>query len=510
MSSPQSRKRKKYFAIAAALVIAAGGGYWFVQKNKATKAEDKPLLAKVEMGSIENTIAAAGTLKPSKFVDVGAQVSGQLQKLHVEVGDVVKQGQLLAEIDARVQEAKVTASRASIGAQEATLEARRAALDLAKANAARQQRLRDANATSQLDYDNAMNNLASAQSSLDQLQKQIEQSKATLKTDETQLEFTKIYAPIAGTIVKIEMSEGRTLNAVQMAPTILRIADLTTMTVESDISEADVSNVVKDMTVYFTTLGSGDRRWYSKVRQVLPSPEVTNNVVLYTGLFDVDNADNALYSEMTAQVFFVTASAQNVMTVPVGALKFGPPRGAPGAGGPAANAQTGRPANASGQAAGAAQAAAGGEAQAGSAGGPPGGFRGQGGAGGPPPGFTPGQGRPPGGFGGGNGQGRRGGFPGIANVNPNAPRPATVTVVKEDGTQEERQIMVGVSSRVSAEVISGLSVGEQVVAGIIQANATTTANTNSNQQNNNRGGFGGGGFPGGGFPGGGFPGGGRF
>src|SRR5690606_16032909 len=120
------------------------------------------------------------------------------------------------------------------------LDARKAALDLAKANAARQERLMRENATSQLEYDTAINNLASADSSLIQLQRQIEQSKATLESDETQLGFTKIFAPVAGTVVSISMLEGQTLNAVQMAPTILRIADLSTMTVEAGISEADI------------------------------------------------------------------------------------------------------------------------------------------------------------------------------------------------------------------------------------------------------------------------------
>ncbi len=468
MASFMRRKSFKLILVAAVVAVVAAGG-WFVRSNGQKKTEEKPLLVKVEMGSIENTIASSGTLKPKTFVDVGAQVSGQLKKMYVQVGDVVKEGQLLAEIDAKLQESKVAASRAGIAALVAQVDGRKAALELAKSNAARQQRLRAANATSQLEFDTAVNNLASAQSSLEQLQKQIQQSQASLSSDETSLNYAKIYAPVVGTVVTIDLIEGRTLNAVQQAPTILRIADLSTMTVEAEISEADISNIKKDMTVYFTTLGSGDRRWYSKVRQIMPTPTVTNNVVLYTALFDIDNADSALFTEMTAQVFFITASAQNVLTVPVGALKYGPPGG------------------------GRQQAAAGGSpAGAGAAQGGAGEGQSRGPGGGRPEGFTPGQGRPPGGFGGGNGQGRRGG---IASVNPNAPRPATTVVMKADGTREERQVMIGVTSRVSAEVISGLAAGEEVIAGIIQPNQPATAG--APQQNNNRGGFPGGGLPGG-------------
>lgn len=461
MQNAVSRKFPLKAAVAAVVVIAAVAGWYFTRGNEE-QAADQPLLARAEMGSIENTIASSGTLKPSHFIDVGAQVSGMLQTLSVEVGDVVTEGQLLAEIDARVQESKVQASRASIAAQEAQLEARRAALDLAKANAARQERLSAADATSKLEYDTSVNNLAAAQSSLEQLQKQIEQSKATLQSDETQLEFAKIFAPAVGTVVSIEMNEGRTLNANQQAPTILRIADLSTMTVEAEISEADIGTVKAGMPVYFTTLGSGDRRWYGTLRQILPTPTVTNNVVLYTGLFDVENTDGALFSEMTAQVYFITAAANNVLTVPVGALTYTQPTAAPVA---------------------AAAPAAGGSADpaAGATAGPP--------AGGPPPGFVPGQGRPGGVVGGG--QGRRGGRPGgFAAGAPGVPRTATVTVVKDDSTREERNVTIGVTSRVAAEVLSGLSAGEQVVAGIVQANAPAAPAAQ-------------GGFPGGGFPGGG-------
>ena len=236
LQAPSSRRqrRKRWPMLLAALVVGAGAFYYF---NRSEEVEaDKPLIATVEVGSIINTISSAGTLKPSSYVDVGAQVSGQLEKLYVEVGDIVEEGQLLAEIDARAQQSRVEASRSAIEAQEAQVASRKASLELAKTNAARQERLMAANATSQLDYDNAITSLASAQSSLIQLEKQIEQARASLATDETELEYTRIYAPIAGTVVSIEMNEGRTLNANQQAPTILRIADLTLMTVEAEIS----------------------------------------------------------------------------------------------------------------------------------------------------------------------------------------------------------------------------------------------------------------------------------
>lgn len=436
--SAQRRRRIRNWAFVA--VVAVVGGVWYYMRQNQGDAEtSQPLLAIVERGNIENTVAAAGTLKPSSFVDVGAQVSGILQKLYVEVGDTVEQGQLLAEIDARVQQSRVDASRANILAQEAQLEARKASLVLAKANADRQTRLMAEQATSQLEYDNAVNNLAAAESALIQLEKQIEQSRASLSQEETQLGFTKIYAPTAGTVVTIEMNEGRTLNAAQVAPNILRIANLDVMRVESDISEADVGNVRPGMQVYFKTLGGGDRRWYSTVQQILPTPEVLNNVVLYTGLFEVENTDGTLLSEMTAQVYFVTSSAENVLTVPLGALSFaGQEQASARFAAMAANGGAGGPPNGPPSASGASNGGGSFPGGAGFQGGPP---RGAGGAV---------QGR--------NADGRQG----------VTPRPAVVTLVHPDGTQEERQVMVGLTSRVAAEIITGLKEGDQVVAGVVQ------------------------------------------
>jgi macrolide-specific efflux system membrane fusion protein len=317
--------RRKWLALVV-VVIGASGAYWMTRGEEAPAA--KPLYAPVGQGDVENLVTASGSLQPSQYVDVGAQVSGQLQRLLVEVGDTVAEGDLLAEIDATIQRAKVEASRASLKALEAQMSARESALQLAQANAERQQRLISEDATTQLDVDNAINALDGAQSSIVQLDSQIAQSRATLASEEALLGYTKIYAPMAGTVISIETKEGQTLNAVQQAPTILRIADLGTMTVQAQVSEADVSKLMAGMPVYFTTLGSGGRRWESTLRQVLPKPTTEGNVVLYTALFDVDNTDGALLSDMTAQVFFVVAAARGVLTVPVAALK--PAGGPPG------------------------------------------------------------------------------------------------------------------------------------------------------------------------------------
>jgi macrolide-specific efflux system membrane fusion protein len=470
----------------AVAALLTAGGYYVWQRASPDADATHPLIATVTYGNVENTVAAAGNLQPSNTVPVGAQVSGQLRKVHVRVGDQVKAGQLLGEIDARVQANKVAASEASIASAEAQLEARLSALELARANAARAERLMAERATSQQEYDTAMNNLANAEASYLAQLKSIEQSRAALATDRTQLEYTNLFAPIDGTVVSIALKEGTTLNATQQSPTVMSIANLNTMTVETQISEADVGKLWIGMDVYFTTLSGGNRRWYSKLRQILPTPTTTNNVVTYTGLFDVDNSDGSLLSGMTTQVYFVTSAAYNVLTVPVGALTFAePPRAANGyAGGPGAP---------------------GGPSRMGGAGGPS--FGGS-----PPGGSAPGGTEP-------DAAARRASSPervdrGAALPSPGGaaaagrraqagPRKATVRVIGGDGSISEREVTIGVMSRVSAEVLSGLSEGEQVVAGILEAAAPAGGGGSQNDNRNNPVIFipGGGGFPGGGFRG---------
>jgi len=171
-------------------------------------------------------------------------------------------------------------------------------------------------------------------------QAQIRQARASLRSDQAELGYTRIYAPISGTVVALDAREGQTLNAQQQTPLILRIAKLSPMTVWAEVSEADIGYVKPGMPAYFTTLSGGNRRWNSRVRQILPVPPKPLNeasqgggspasagksgsarVVLYTVLLDVDNTDQVLMPEMTTQVFFVSGQAQDVLLAPIIALQ---------------------------------------------------------------------------------------------------------------------------------------------------------------------------------------------
>jgi macrolide-specific efflux system membrane fusion protein len=214
----------------------------------------------------------------------------------------------------------VTADQAALASLQAQEIDRSAQLDLAGKQLTRQQNLMKDNATSEDSLQIAEAALRSNKAELTALQAQVKQAQSALEADRANLGFTKIYAPITGTVVALSARQGQTINATQQAPVILRIADLSTMTVWTQVSEADVPRLKIGMDAYFTTLGDQTRRWVGKLQQIQPTPDVVNNVVLYPALFDVANPDGKLMTQMSAQVFFVVVGVRNAVTVPVAAL----------------------------------------------------------------------------------------------------------------------------------------------------------------------------------------------
>ncbi len=319
----QKRKRRVRAALLVlVLALVAAGGYvawskWLAPVDPAARYAT----AVVQRGDLEDVVTASGTLQPRDFVDVGTQVSGQLRKLHVEVGAVVKQGDLLAEIDPTVFKSRVDADHAQLANLRAQLADREAQRVLAEQQFERQQRLMRENATSDEAMQTAVASLQSAKAQIAALRAQIDQVESQLRGNEANLGYTRIYAPMNGTVVSLTAKQGQTLNANQQAPIILRIADLSTMTVQTQVSEADVSKLRVGMDVYFTTLGGEGKRYYGKLRQINPTPQIVNNVVLYDALFEVPNPTGDLMTQMTAQVFFVIASAKDALLVPVAALE---------------------------------------------------------------------------------------------------------------------------------------------------------------------------------------------
>ena len=317
---------RRTLLVGVPLLAIAGGVGW---RMLDARGEDvvRPDTVAVTQGDIEDVVTALGALQPLQFVDVGTQVSGQLQTIMVEIGTNVEKGQQLAQIDPTVYDARVRGDEAQLLMLKAQVAERQAQRTLADQQARRQKDLLAARATSQDAYETADANLKMIEAQIDALAAQIKQTESTLSADKANLGYTKIYAPMTGTVVDILAKQGQTLNANQQAPIILRVADLDTMTVQTQVSEADVAKLAVGMTAYFTTLGDPDRRRFGKLRQILPTPTVVNNVVLYYVLFDVANKDRTLLPQMSAQVFFVAGSAKNVLVVPVNALRIVARRG---------------------------------------------------------------------------------------------------------------------------------------------------------------------------------------
>jgi macrolide-specific efflux system membrane fusion protein len=227
---------------------------------------------------------------------------------------------LLAEIDPEIYESRVKADEARLKTLAAQMAEQTAQLSSAKLKLERNQKLIKSKAISQDVFEDAETTFKIAEAQIQSLQAQIEEAQSTLEGDKANLGYTTIYAPMAGTVVLQSSQEGQTLNASQSAPILVQLANLDTMTVRAQVAEADVMSLKAGLPVYFTTLGDQDRKWNGTVRQILPSPETVNDVVLYNVLVDVDNTDRRLMTGMSTQMFFVLGKAQDALLIPVAAL----------------------------------------------------------------------------------------------------------------------------------------------------------------------------------------------
>jgi membrane fusion protein, macrolide-specific efflux system len=300
-----------------AVFVAAGtlGYHWAFGKPKV-----QYVTAVVERGDVESTVVAAGVLQPLKYVDVGAQTSGQLKSLKVARGDRVDKGQLLAEIDPVLAKTALASEKATLRDLTAQRETKRAQLSLATLQKDRYEALSKANVIAPSEGDITRSAYEVAVATVNSLTEQMKVAAEAVKTAEANLGYTKITAPMAGEVVSLSILEGQTINDKQQAPTILRIADLSTMTVWAQVSDADIVRIKVGQDVYFTVLGQAERRRTGKVRQILPTPELINNVLFYDVLFDVANPERELKIQMTAQVFVVLARAKGVLLIPNAAL----------------------------------------------------------------------------------------------------------------------------------------------------------------------------------------------
>lgn len=289
------------------------------------EAKTVPETVAVTRADIETTVLATGVLEASSLVSVGAEVSGRIEAIHVTLGQDVKKGDLIAEIDSLDQENAVKSAQAALAGIEAQKRNQEAVLVKAEAALARNTQLSVGSLVSQTDLETAQAAVEQSKAQIDQLSAQIDQAELTVDSAKLNLARTQIVAPSDGTVVALVVEEGQTLNANSSTPTIAKIANLDTMVIKAEISEADVVKVVPGQKVYFTILGEPDNRIEAELREVEPAPtsissdttsDSSSSAIYYNGLFDVPNADHRLRISMTAEVTIVLDEAKGALTLP--------------------------------------------------------------------------------------------------------------------------------------------------------------------------------------------------
>ncbi len=298
--------------------------------------------AVVTYGDIESSVLATGTIEAAKLVSVGARATGEVRRLYVALGDKVKKGDLIAEIDSKEQDNELLRSTSALESAQADLKSRKAALKQSELAETRLRALVAIDAGSHLDLEVAEANVESTRAAVDVSLSAIAQAKLAEDTARVNVGYAHVIAPMDGTVVAIVTEQGQTVNAVQASPTIIKLARLDTMTVKAQISEADVPKVRVGMPVYFTLLGDPEARYETTLRAVEPGPttmaaETTSGTavagssgatpIYYNGIFDAPNPQGLLRVAMTAQSTIVLNKIKGVLTIPSAALGAKKPDG---------------------------------------------------------------------------------------------------------------------------------------------------------------------------------------
>jgi len=327
---------KRRMIVGAALTAVAVGAV-SIPTILASRKSPQLLTAVVTRGDIEEAVVANGKLEPSQLVGVGAQVSGQVQALKVVLGQHVRKGDLIAQIDPQPQTNALSVARAELANAEAQEGARQAALARAELAFKRQQDMGPGLATSQAEYEAAEAELKSARAAVISAQAQVRQASVSVANAEVNLGYTRIVAPIDGVVVSVVTKQGQTVSSALAVPTIVVLARLDTMRVKASVSEADVIKVKPGQPARFTILGDPDRAYHARLAQVQAVPDAIVNelgtassaaaqgsaaasAIYYSALFEVPNPDGRLRAMMTTQVSIILASKHGVLRIPATAL----------------------------------------------------------------------------------------------------------------------------------------------------------------------------------------------
>jgi len=324
------------------IAVVAIGVFWFGGDKNTTSAAEKIETAAIDTGDIKRTVATSGSVRPLITVEVGSQVSGQIQEIYVDFNSPVVKGQLLAQIDPQSFESRVLQNRADLKVASSNVIVQQANIDRAEANLRRTQREYERAAplarkgtlsaseldTALADYESAKADVTMAKAQLENALATQEQRQASLESAEIDLDRTKIRSPINGVVIERAVDPGQTVAASLSAPLLFNIAqDLSEIQIEANVDEADIGNVHENNEVTFSVDAFPDLEFDGRVNQVRLAPNEANNVVTYTVIITADNPDLKLLPGMTAIVEIVTGKSENVLRVPNDAIRFKPAAG---------------------------------------------------------------------------------------------------------------------------------------------------------------------------------------
>lgn len=320
----------KSLLVIAILAGAGVGAYSYFNTGESQQVHYITEASKI--GNLDKNVLATGSVRANQRTEVGAQVSGKIQKIHVTLGQAVKKGELIADIDSETQQNNLNTAQAELSAYKTQLNAKQVALTVAESNYQRLSKLYNQKSASLSDLETAKNDLATAKANLEDVKSQIQVAEISVSTAKTNLGYTKITSPIDGVIVSIPVSEGQTVNANQSSPTIVQVADLSKALIKLEIAEGDIAQVKTEQSVSFSTLAEPNRKYQGKIKSIDPAlTTLTDNsyteesgnsdAVYYYANVIVDNADMSLRIGMTTQGKVIIAEKNGVLLVPTTAIK---------------------------------------------------------------------------------------------------------------------------------------------------------------------------------------------
>lgn len=328
---------KKTKILIILLILGVGGHFVYDKFFKVKEEEVEFITKKAKKGSFSKKVDATGEIFATELIDVGAQVSGQIKKLYVKLGDQVKNGDMIASIDSSTQQNSIDNKEAQLAIYKAQLESAKVALNIAKTQFDRENALFSKNATSKQEFESAKNTFSSNSAKIKELEAQIKQTNIELSTAKINLGYTKITAPRDGTVVSVQVEEGQTVNANQTTPTIVNIADLSHVKMKMQIAEGDITKIKVGTPVEYSILSEPTKKFQTTVSSIDPglttlsdgsygssssskssysSSSSSSSAVYYYAQSIVDNKDGILRIGMTTQNELLIANVEDAIIVP--------------------------------------------------------------------------------------------------------------------------------------------------------------------------------------------------